>query len=201
MSEAPTADPQGVFLNVPFDSSYEPLFVALIGSLVSIGRKPRCVLELPELGQGRLNRLLELIECCPVSINDLSRVNTPVRLNMAFELGIAVAMRRFLPSHAFIVLEGKRFRLQKTLSDLNGIDPGIHNRSRAGIVSCVLSSLGNEIGNPSIQKVNRLVTELCKTAETLKNTHSRSSIYSRAIFGELVQVATLLATREGLILR
>src|SRR3954468_22203921 len=154
-----TADEQSVFLNVPFDPSYERLFVALICSLVAIGRRPRCVLELPELGQGRLNRLLELIESCPVSINDLSCVNTPVRFNMPFELGIAVAMRHLDSQRAFIVLEGKRFRLQKTLSDLNGIDPENHNRSSPGVFSCVLSSLGSEAGNPTVPQVSRLVNE------------------------------------------
>lgn len=57
-------------------------------------------MELPELGQGRLHRLLGLIESCPVSINDLSRVNALVRFNMPFELGIVVAMRHLLRSRA-----------------------------------------------------------------------------------------------------
>lgn len=195
------ADGQSVFLNVPFDSSYEPLFIALICTLITIGRSPRCVLELPELGQGRLNRLVDLIQSCPISIHDLSRVGSPVRFNMPFELGLAVAMRRFLPSHSFIILEGKRFRLQKTLSDLNGFDPGIHNCSRTGIISCVLSALGSRYGNPTLLQVKQLATEVWKTACTLKKEHNRSSIYSRAIFIELVEVATLLAARQGLIQR
>ena len=201
MPASRTSDQQSVFLNVPFDPSYEPLFVALICSLIAIGRKPRCVLELPELGQGRVNRLLDLIQTCPVSIHDLSRIGSPVRFNMPFELGIAVAMRRVLPAHAFIVLERKRFRLQKTLSDLNGIDPGIHNGSIAGIVSCVLSALGSDVSNPSIQKVNQMVNEVRRIAEELKKAHRRKSVYSRTIFAGLVQAATVLAVPDKLILR
>jgi hypothetical protein len=37
-----------VFLNVPFDAKYEKQFVALIASLISLGRIPRTVLELLE---------------------------------------------------------------------------------------------------------------------------------------------------------
>src|SRR5438093_5118087 len=85
---------RSVFLNVPFDKSYEPLFVGLISALVALGRTPRCVLELPEMGQGRLVRILRLIQSCGVSIHDLSRVGLPVRFNMPFELGIAVALAR-----------------------------------------------------------------------------------------------------------
>jgi hypothetical protein len=108
-------------------------------------------------------------------------------------------MRHFRSTRAFIVLEGKRFRLQTTLSDLNGIDPGIHNHSRRGIVSCILSSLGSETGNPTVSQVNRLASDLWRTVNALKKTHNRTSIYSRAIFAELVQGATVLAARDGLI--
>jgi hypothetical protein len=50
-------DPQSVFLNVPFDASYEKIFVALIVALISLGRVPRCVLEITDTGQGRMPRI------------------------------------------------------------------------------------------------------------------------------------------------
>src|SRR5437016_5813575 len=87
-----TSDPRDVFLNVPFDKAYERQFVALIAAIVAIGRTPRCVLELPELGRGRLNRLFQHLRQCGVSVHDLSRVGTPVRFNMPFELGMACAI-------------------------------------------------------------------------------------------------------------
>jgi hypothetical protein len=34
-----------VFLNVPYDKQYAPLFVALIAGLVALGWAPRCALE------------------------------------------------------------------------------------------------------------------------------------------------------------
>jgi len=74
-------DSQAVFLNVSFDRSYERLFVAQISILVSLGRIPRCVLEIPEEGQGRLHRILGLLQQCPVSIHDLSRVGLPARFS------------------------------------------------------------------------------------------------------------------------
>ena len=45
---------------------------------------------------------------------------------MPFELGMAVALARGNNSRRFVLLETKRYRLQRTLSDLNGFDPGIH---------------------------------------------------------------------------
>lgn len=88
---APT-DQQSVFLNIPFDREYSPLFVAIIAALTGLGRKPRCVLEIPASGRDRLGRIFELLSGCGSSIHDLSRValSGPLqvpRFNMPFELG------------------------------------------------------------------------------------------------------------------
>jgi hypothetical protein len=157
------------------------------------------VLEVAETGDGRLVRILQLIRSCRVSIHDLSRVGVPVRFNMPFELGIAFALRRLDGNHEFFILEAVRLRLQKTLSDVNGMDPSIHSGTIKGIISCVLSSLGKPRGNLGSQQVTRIHRQLWKTVPYLKKSHGRSNIYSRAIFGELVEGAILLARKDGLI--
>jgi hypothetical protein len=199
MPSRPEGIRRAVFLNRPFDPSYEPLFVALISSLVAIARRPRCVLELPETGAGRLARIITIIRECPVSIHDLSRVGTPARFNMPFELGIAVMLARLRQNHQFVILESQRYRLQRTLSDANGIDPGIHNGASTGIISCVLSHLGKPSGNPSPPEVLGIWRELSGTLPVLKRAHHRTTIFSRAIFGEIVAIATYLAKDKGLI--
>jgi hypothetical protein len=85
------------------------------------------------------------------------------------------------------------------LSDMNGIDPGIHGKTVKGLISCVLSNLGKPRRNPDPKQVERLQRQLWKTIPFVKRTHHRSNIYSRAIFGELVEGAIRLATRDGLI--
>ena len=44
MNEATPVDPKAVFINAPFDSAYEPLFVTLVGVLTFLDYKPHCVL-------------------------------------------------------------------------------------------------------------------------------------------------------------
>jgi hypothetical protein len=199
MRSGKEANRRSVFLNVPFDKGYEPLFVALISALVSIGRVPHCVLELAEEGDGRLVRIFRLIRSCPVSMHDLSRVGLPVRFNMPFELGIAVALNRMGEDHKFFMLESKRYRLQKTLSDTNGIDPGIHEATTKGIITCALAHLGKPHGNPDVKTIIRIQRQLWKTVAPLKTIHGRTSIFSRPIFSVLVDGATSLAEKEGLI--
>ena len=187
-----------VFINVPFDEGYEPLFVALIAGLVAVGRTPRCVVEIPEQGDGRLTRIFNLIRSCSVSIHDLSRVNMPVRFNMPFELGIAFALRR-IENHKFVVFEAERYRLQRTLSDLNGIDPGIHAGTANGVISCVLSSLARPNTNPDPTQVEKLYRQLWKVVPDLKRSFNGKRIYSRAIFQELVAGAAKLAIKQAII--
>jgi hypothetical protein len=194
-------DRSSVFLNVPFDRSYERLFVALIAALVAIGRKPRCVLELPEQGQGRLTRLLSLIWLCPVSIHDLSRVGQPVRFNMPFELGLAIAFNSYRKSRKFVMLEAKRHRLQITLSDVNGFDPGVHRATVQGVLSCVLSHLGKPSGNPTLAQVRKIYRALSKLVKRLKREHGRDKIFYRPIFNDLVILATEIAEAECLLNR
>ena len=67
------SDPRHVFINAPFDAAYEPLFVTLVGTLVFLGQQPHCVLEVPEKGDGRLQRILDLIRTCRTSVHELSR--------------------------------------------------------------------------------------------------------------------------------
>ncbi len=53
--------------------------------LVVIGRIPRSVLAIPEMGDGRQTRILDLMQSCSFSTHDLSRAGMPVGFNMLFE--------------------------------------------------------------------------------------------------------------------
>jgi hypothetical protein len=85
------------------------------------------------------------------------------------------------------------------LSDVNGIDPGIHNAAVRGVISCVLSHLGKPQGNPDAKRVASTHRQLWKIIPSLKAIHGRTNIYSRSIFTELVEAATRLAKKEGLV--
>ena len=202
MASVGSPDDRAVFLNVPFDRGYEPIFIALIASLMAIGRTPRSVLEIAETGQGRLRRILKQIEACRVSLHDLSRVGNPSRLNLPFELGIAYALRWFHGSsrrYLFVLLESEPHRLSRTLSDMAGHDPLIHYGKPMGAITSVLDSLGAGGGDPSAQEVHWLWKRLMKAARVLKEQQQRDSVFSRTMFRLLVAAAAELATEAGMI--
>jgi hypothetical protein len=87
---------------------------------------------------------LALIEDCPYSLHDLSRVQLSSgaprvpRFNMPFELGLAVGLAQRTPrGHEFRLLEERPYRIQHSLSDLNGYDPYIHGGTPLGMYNAI----------------------------------------------------------------
>ena len=200
-------DPQSVFLNVPFDRRYTPLFAALISSLTALGRKPRCVLEVPSSGQNRLDRILELIASCGASVHDLSRVSLSrsprvPRFNMPFELGMTYALARLSDrGHSLFVLEERSYRLQTSLSDLNGHDPHIHNGTQIGMLRCMLDCFGTQEGQPPLATLRKLARRLTFSAKELMIEQGIADPFHPHLFRQIVNVSSELARAEGEILR
>ncbi len=180
-----------VFLNVPFDSTYEPMYVALITGLCALGLTPRSVVETPP-GTDRLRRLVSLIRSCACSIHDLSQVGLsdgPTRVprfNMPFELGVAVAIAQARPSHHWFMFEAERFRLQKSLSDVNGYDPFIHDGKPDGVLKAIKGMFHWPEPRPNIKDLRALLLDVKLLVRTLKREHALGSFFDKTGFGLLV---------------
>jgi hypothetical protein len=199
----PLKDEQSVFLNVPFDIEYSPLFIALVAGLTGLGRKPRSVLEVPSGGLNRLERIFSLIASCGASVHDLSRVGLSgdfqvPRFNMPFELGMAYALSRQSP-HSFYILEEKHFRLQASLSDLNGYDPHIHAGNPTDVLRCVLDCFRTPAGAPPLTALETLRQGLMEIVLDLQKEGMMDGLFHRHVFLLVVATATEIARRDGLI--
>jgi hypothetical protein len=193
-------DPAAVFLNVPFDPEYEQLFVSLVCAIVALGRRPACVLEIPDGGEGRLERLLDKIETCGASIHDLSRVALPVRFNMPFELGLTCALaRRGGLQHKYYIFDEKEHQLDQHLSDIKGHDTQIHKSKVGGVINAVLQVLRRDDRRIPREVVITLHEQLRLVMDKLKQDAGEPTVFSRTLFLELVAAATSLAVRAGLI--
>jgi hypothetical protein len=193
-----------VFLNVPFDAPYGRLLAALVAGLACVGRVPRCVLEIPP-SEKRLVRIVELIEQCPVSIHDLSRVRASrvggfhaPRFNMPFELGIAYALH-LSKGHRFFLLEERSHRLQMTLSDMNGYDPQIHRGKQEGVLRAVLNCLGAPGGRVALDDLSKVNRKLSAFIGELKKQGYGSGILEPEAFRLAVGAGTQYAEDQGLI--
>lgn len=185
---------QKVFLNFPYNQSYEDIFLGLVGALVMLGRTPVVTFDLPDHGQGRLKRIWDLMNECAASIHDLSAVGMPVRFNMPFELGLACGLQRSMPqlNHRIFIFEVEKDRLDRTTSDLKGIDHHIHSRTVAGAINAVLEVLGSSNRQFTTEDVLWVYRRLKRIVPSLKSRHHVKSVYRRVILNDLVEAALVL---------
>jgi hypothetical protein len=116
---------------------------------------------------------------------------------MPFELGLACAMSHLNPPHAYVLLERKRYRLGKTLSDI-GREPYVYNKSVRRLIASVLGVLRRSSGtNPPPEQVFNLYTGLCAIAADIKQRSGLGTLYEKAPFEDIVAAATLLASDAG----
>lgn len=172
-----------VFINCPFDSQYIPLLHAITFTIYRCGFYPRCALEEDDGLQIRLNKILAIIEDCKYGIHDISRTeldkkNNLPRFNMPFELGLFYAAKEFGEKRhkqkKALILDKEKYRYQKFISDLNGIDPKAHQNTQKRIIEIIRDWLnisskrktipGHNIIIPQFKSFKRKLPELTSNA-------------------------------------
>ncbi len=189
---------ESAFLNIPYDRRYETLYLAFIAGLCAFGLTPRATIEIPG-GKRRLERIIELIRGCEYSFHDLSRVQldrkppaTP-RFNMPFELGLAVNWALGAnPMHEWFVFESSAHRLEKSLSDLNGTDPLVHDGKARGVLRALTNALTRKIHPPTFAELDAIYCDLSKEARRIKESRG-GSLFEARPFQDLAVLARQLA--------
>jgi len=190
------------FLNVPYDSRYQNLYLAFIAGLCGFGLVPRATIQIPTSAR-RLDRISKLIRSCRYSFHDLSRVildrrppATP-RFNMPFELGLAVAWAQSRRGqHAWFVFESVRHRLNKSLSDILGTDPYIHHGTPRGLLLALTNALSRSRHRPTVSELEKIFEDLQKVAVRLRRELATDSLFEARPFGDLVVAATRSARKR-----
>lgn len=193
----PAVAPSDVFINIPFDTTHERIFLALVAGLVSLGLNPRSVLEVPP-STDRLRRLYSIISACPFSLHDLSRVQLSrtgafrvPRFNMPFELGLAAAVSlQQNARHEWRILERVPLRVGQSLSDIGGYDASIHGGSVRGTMD-VLLDIFDKAKNPPLSEADDLLwvyRALREFRATLPKNCYRVSAFRRLVLAARVLV-------------
>jgi hypothetical protein len=188
-----------VFLNIPYDIKFRRMFLAYICGLTHMGLIPRATLEI-QGGRNRSDKILELMRSCKYSIHDLSRVQldrsrpaTP-RFNMPFELGLAFAVSKLDPNfnedtnpHVWFVFETINRRVSKSLSDLSGADPNIHDGTVEGVMRELANSFSRptKSGRPSAKEMMRTYRKVSGLVDAIQKNTKSKSLYETAIFRQL----------------
>lgn len=189
-------DPQAVFLNVPYDPQFEDLYLAYIVGLTQLGLRINATLAVPN--QGRLDRIINLIEESDFSIHDLSRIETTSgipRFNMPLELGLALYRSHITKGrHRIFVFEKEPYRVQQSTSDVSGIDAQIHNGKPKGVMAGLRNIFcqTDETTVPEMLESYRAVK--LKLPELRRNAGGKS-LFEASVFQDLI-VAALFERRK-----
>lgn len=111
------------------------------------------------------------------------------RLNMAFELGLAVAFAKNPEvSHQWFVFDTVPHRMEKALSDLGGIRARIHDRSPKSVLRALMNALAREKHQPTLDNLLQIYRDVERMARSIKRNYSNDLFETRP-FAELAYAA------------
>jgi len=149
-----------VFLNVPFDTRYEPFIRALVFTVHDCGFVARCAREIDNSGQVRAEKIFELVAQSQLGVHDISRTSLDPRhrlprFNMPLELGVFLGAAHFGGGRhgrkLCLVLDREPYRYQKYCSDISGQDIRAHHGRIDGLVKSVRDWLSSHLVSRNIQ--------------------------------------------------
>lgn len=135
-----------VFINCPFDDQYLDMFRACTFTILDAGFVPRCSKEIDDATRFRLDAIMGIIRDCRYGIHDLSRIELDAqsrlpRFNMPFELGVFYSAKHFgragQKRKKCLILEKQKYRYQKFISDIAGIDVTPHHNSKKKLILAI----------------------------------------------------------------
>ena len=103
---------------------------------------------------------------------------------MPFELGLAVGYhtRRANRAHTWFVFETKPWRLQKSLSDLNGTDVYAHGGTPAGVFRELLSAFVRHHNQPTVRQMTVIFEALQKNLRPILQETGAASPFEASVF-------------------
>ncbi len=190
---------ESVFLNIPYDPPFKNLYLAYIAGVSAFGLKPRAALEITTSTR-RLERILARIQECEYSVHDLSRVeldrtapSTP-RFNMPFELGLTVSLEKFkIRGHQWVVFESMKFRLKKSLTDLDGTDPYIHDGTIRGLFRELGNAFVRNQNQPSVEEMMKVYRTLRVNSKNILRRAGAKDPFNASVFRDLGVLASATA--------
>jgi len=132
-----------VFVNCPFDDSYNELFEAIIFTVRDCGFIARCAKEEDDAGNVRIIKIMKIIDECKYGIHDISKAdldeNTRLaRFNMPLELGLFLGAHKFADNYnkekRTLIMDIEPFRYRNFISDISGQDIKAHNLKKRNLI-------------------------------------------------------------------
>lgn len=168
-----------VFLNLPFDEAYRPVFEAIVFTILASGFQPRSVVEDPSSSETRLERVVRLITNSAYAIHDIS-VRPGARgaagINTPFELGLFLGLTRSA-KRKFLVLDRQPYH--HIISDLAGFEVAVHHddpRQATRFVRDWLKVASGDSDIPGSAAISHFHREFRSSMERTRRLHRESAL-------------------------
>ena len=117
------------------------------------------------------------------------------RFNMPLELGLALYRSKSTPKkHQVCIFEQENYRIQRSTSDLNGIDPYIHNGTPDKIMSNLRSAFQRQAqvgGGSKAPEMMKSLRYLQSMLPAIRKNAGTDSVYEAAIYYDIVLALTM----------
>jgi hypothetical protein len=180
------------FLNVPHDKQFERTYLAYVTALSAMGFLLRATLGIG--GNRRLDRIASLIESCSYSIHDLSRVqlnrNAHAHPVSTCRLNLASQWRGLAPIGNTDGLSSSLWsgRLAKSMSDLDGTDPHIHDGTVRGVMREVCNAFVRP-NQPTVPQMMKMYRDLRRSVRKILRNAGTTSLFTARAFSDLCLAA------------
>jgi hypothetical protein len=91
------------------------------------------------------------------------------------------------------VFEAQAHRLKKSLSDLDGTDPYIHDANPRGVLKALANALSRVRNPPTLKELTAIYEDLTKAARVIKSELDGGSLFEASPFKNLVILAGMSA--------
>jgi hypothetical protein len=116
------------------------------------------------------------------------------RFNMPFGLGLSVLHANRSPdAHTWFLFESVNWRIQKSLSDLNGTDPYIHDGTVEGVFRELAKAFVRADRQPSVREMRLLYDGLSPVMPRILTDAAAADPFNARAFQDIVVFTTALA--------
>jgi hypothetical protein len=113
---------------------------------------------------------------------------------MPFELGLTVALERsVVRNHAWVVCESQRYRLHKSLSDLDGTDVYIHDGTIRGVFRELCNAFVRTGRQPNVKQMMQIYQLVRVDFRSILHEAGARDPFNARVFRDLSMLASAAA--------
>jgi hypothetical protein len=190
---------KSVFINCPFDPTYDKLFNAIVFTIYACGYSPKCAKETADSRKIRIEVIIKIIADCQFGIHDLSYakpdpITKLARFNMPLELGLFYGAQYYgakkQTKKVCLVVDKKEYQYRNSISDLSGHDIEAHENNPRKLITIIRNWLQHHTQKklPLVDSIKLDYKAFLRKAPKLHSTIHNNNGSHRPVFTKIPEM-------------